>query len=1188
MVLLALYWTFHPAVVFALRANHTGQHHHLACPPKYPKQNKSATLHLKQANDQTATIDGQYIDKKGNPIQQAEVEYARDGLVIANDLTDQEGNFSMDVLLVGVDDLEKPESKEPLLQNYPNPFRNQTTIEASIEQEGTFRIFDMTGKLIVSEGLNNPGDYKIVWGGMGLPDGMYIYNISAGNQSISKKMISMGAGFNGLSINYEGQKAPSLKSGEMIIEDSMSFSKPHTTFIQYPFELEGDTSFVQIGNPGPNEFNPISNTSGVVGDTLEWFVPNHVYNDEATNLYNPTSPNTWVSNDTLYFAVTQAGTTPVGLKVTDVTDNSLEILVGFNVSTSNSAPYMIANIPDTTLNEEQQYIMNLSNYFADNEGDSLMYTFENLTDADVDSIVSDIAYLTPHTDWTGVMEDIRVKASDGQFSVFSNEWDWTVLNINDPPYEVSVIPTQQCLQGDTAWIWVRPNHADDVDSPILTYIANNMGGNATYTTRGDSLGLIPNEGFSGTMSGIVINVDDGQYNINLTPFDLNVILSNNPPVQTNNVPDQFSDEDITHELYMLDYVNDPDNDPLVYTVAGLQNSNYWSSNDTIYFDPDLNWNGVEQNVEITASDGIDQVVLNIFDWYVAAVNDPPYITGNFINYVMDEDNTLAIPLRPSKFDDVDSPVLTYTPNNLLNATHSVNNDTMYIYPNQDWNGIIAGINVTASDGQYQVTGNSFNITVNPMPDLPQQIANIPTQNSDEDNTHIMDMLTYFYNPDGDQMSYVVINQQNSSYSVNLDDVSLIPNANWYGTESGLEIIATNSAGSINSNGFNHNVASVNDPPQVNPDSDSVDEGQFTITDVVANDTDNLDPNGAIDPTSVAVTAQPAHGNVSVNPSTGAITYTSIPGWSGTDQYTYQAGDNGTPQLFDDAIATITVNPAPAGQVYIKVMDIMMDTLLSNCTLHIGSNSYNLSVGDTTMTIAPGTYEFHATHPDALDGKPSGPPGQYWPEFDAIQRPGQNANVEQRAYNDQTSPVTFSGNADTLYIYKIMDDFDMNGVNGIIGSGPQGQTHRFSDNDLDAPAWVNLNYTAPTTTTETRMQYWIAQLIPATKGKLDMVYQQGTTAPSVPYLEMAIDPSFNPSNATSTINNEIDWCYAHWPDNSQSKYVIGIEMLQAVGDLNDIAGTDPPILSYENGDWVINHTGQECFKVLYNFDPGTKF
>jgi hypothetical protein len=170
----------------------------------------------------------------------------------------------------------------------------------------------------------------------------------------------------------------------------------------------------------------------------------------------------------------------------------------------------------------------------------------------------------------------------------------------------------------------------------------------------------------------------------------------------------------------------------------------------------------------------------------------------------------------------------------------------------------------------------------------------------------------------------------------------------------------------------------------------------------------------------------------VNPTDGKITYTPADGYYGADSFAYQVGDNGTPQLFDNANVSVTVNNV--AQVYFKVMDLMMDTLLPGATLHIGSNSYVLSEGDTTMNVPAGTFEVHATHPDALDGKERFP-GLLWPEFDAIQRPGQAANVEQRAAFDYTSPVTFTGNDDTLTVYKVMDDFGMGLVIDIIGSGP---------------------------------------------------------------------------------------------------------------------------------------------------------
>ena len=67
------------------------------------------------------------------------------------------------------------------------------------------------------------------------------------------------------------------------------------------------------------------------------------------------------------------------------------------------------------------------------------------------------------------------------------------------------------------------------------------------------------------------------------------------------------------------------------------------------------------------------------------------------------------------------------------------------------------------------------------------------------------------------------------------------------------------------------------------------------------------------PASVTVTVAPAHGTTSVDPLTGAITYTPDADWSGTDTFTYQVCDTGTPALCDTAVVTVdvaAVNDAP--------------------------------------------------------------------------------------------------------------------------------------------------------------------------------------------------------------------------------------------------------------------------------------
>lgn len=78
----------------------------------------------------------------------------------------------------------------------------------------------------------------------------------------------------------------------------------------------------------------------------------------------------------------------------------------------------------------------------------------------------------------------------------------------------------------------------------------------------------------------------------------------------------------------------------------------------------------------------------------------------------------------------------------------------------------------------------------------------------------------------------------------------------------------------------------------------------TVTiDVLANDTD---ADGTIDPTTV-VSANPTNGIVNVNATTGAITYTPIAGFIGTDTFTYTVKDNDG-AISNEATVTVTVVP----------------------------------------------------------------------------------------------------------------------------------------------------------------------------------------------------------------------------------------------------------------------------------------
>ncbi len=86
--------------------------------------------------------------------------------------------------------------KFELSQNYPNPFNPSTTIEFSIPETSTItlQVYNVTGELITNLIKNaefNAGTYKVTFDASNLASGTYIYKLTSGNSSITKKMILM-------------------------------------------------------------------------------------------------------------------------------------------------------------------------------------------------------------------------------------------------------------------------------------------------------------------------------------------------------------------------------------------------------------------------------------------------------------------------------------------------------------------------------------------------------------------------------------------------------------------------------------------------------------------------------------------------------------------------------------------------------------------------------------------------------------------------------------------------------------------------------------------------------------------------------------------------------------------------------------------------------------------------------------
>jgi hypothetical protein len=90
----------------------------------------------------------------------------------------------------------------------------------------------------------------------------------------------------------------------------------------------------------------------------------------------------------------------------------------------------------------------------------------------------------------------------------------------------------------------------------------------------------------------------------------------------------------------------------------------------------------------------------------------------------------------------------------------------------------------------------------------------------------------------------------------------------------------------------------------NDDTDTTQEDTPVTTDVTGNDSSV--PGFNVDEMSVAIVTQPTNGTVSIDPSTGDITYTPDQDFSGIDTYVYSVCNDDAPPVCDDATVTITV------------------------------------------------------------------------------------------------------------------------------------------------------------------------------------------------------------------------------------------------------------------------------------------
>ena len=336
-------------------------------------------------------------------------------------------------------------------------------------------------------------------------------------------------------------------------------------------------------------------------------------------------------------------------------------------------------------------------------------------------------------------------------------------------------------------------------------------------------------------------------------------------------------------------------------------------------------------------------------------NEDTPVTLNLTNNDTDIDgtiNTTSVDLDPTTTGI--QTVLT-----TAQGAWAVTNGVLTFTPVANYNGP-ASITYTVNDNSG-ATSNvaTVNITVTPVNDAPVAANNATT--TAEDTPVTLDITANDTDLDGTintasvDLDPTTAGQQTTlttaqgTWSVTSGNLTFTPVANYNGPASVTYTVNDNSGATSNVATVSITVTPVNDAPIANNDLASTNEDAPVVINVLGNDTDVEGLNIG----SVTITVQPANGTVSVNPTTGAITFTPAPNFFGTTTFSYQVCDNGTPVLCDDAVVTITVNgvndaPVANNDVASTTEDtpVLINVLLNDTDLE------GINPASVTITVAP--------------------------------------------------------------------------------------------------------------------------------------------------------------------------------------------------------------------------------------------
>jgi VCBS repeat-containing protein len=646
------------------------------------------------------------------------------------------------------------------------------------------------------------------------------------------------------------------------------------------------------------------------------------------------------------------GTDSFSYRVTDADNATTVATIGLTITPVYDAPNTNGPIAAQQANDSSTFNLAVGNRFADADGATLTYSATGLpagvtidpTSGLISGTLSSSAS-TQGTDGnggaagTGGNYSIVVTASDGVGGSISQTFVLTAVNPAPVASDAAIsLGEQSSTSGNLN------NYATDPDRDSLSFaIVSPVSNGSLVLDANGSFTYTPNNLFVGSDS-VTYRVTDADGGTSTAVLVFNVVADNGGPVASGtistlvandhgtvnlNVAGAFSDTTVgAHLTYSASNLPSGLNiDPATGIIFGTLNS----SASTL-----APGGGGNYLVIITATDDFARSATQSFT--LSAVNTVPIAnnatltigedgvaTGNLNNYVSDADgdaltfSTVQQPTHGTLTINALTGVYTYVPNANFNGTDN------FIYQ------------VTDADGGF---GRSTVITiVTPAYDGPLPNGTLATLTANDHSNVNLNIANAFSDADGTALTYssnslpagLTLNPNTGLITGTLSSSASTLGSNGAGGAGGnytVIITASDGLGGFATQSFT--LVAVNTLPvagnaTVNLLEDTQVSGSLIST---SSDVDG-------DTLTFAAITQPAHGSLSLNPATGAYTYTPAANFNGTDSFSYSVTD--ADGAVSNAMITFTVAPVYDAPVSIAPITAITANDHSSVSVNVSGN-----------------------------------------------------------------------------------------------------------------------------------------------------------------------------------------------------------------------------------------------------------